>query len=193
MSSGALGPQASTSATSWLPGVHPAVSPAALAELRVTLNEIRAEWRASIDRTWPDESPTGWDEILGEGPPDEHDTTAPPSARVHADRWTTEDRLDYALYAKATAEFLQHKDATPPMVISVQAPWGQGKTSLMRMVQHNLDPDHPDFRRPDWRKSSAVESPSELTLGELRDSLDGKPVHERGHCTFAERPGLRDA
>jgi hypothetical protein len=79
------------------------------------------------------------------------------------------------------------------MVISVQAPWGQGKTSLMHMVQHNLDPDHPDFRRPDWGKSSAVESPSELTLGELRDSLDGKPVHERGHCTFAERPGLRDA
>ena len=149
-------------------GVHPAVPAAALRELRVTLAEIRSAWRASIARTWPDESRTGWDAILRDR------GTAPPSARVHADRWTTEDRLDYALYARAIAEFIRHEDAEPPMVISVQAPWGQGKTSLMRMVQRDLDPGHPDLssqRRKAARRED--EPPSALTYGELHESLDG--------------------
>jgi hypothetical protein len=153
-------------------GVNPRVTPSALAELAVTLPELRREWRASIARTWPDEDPKVWDEILGDG---EILTAAPPSARVHADRWTTEDRLDYALYAKAIAEFIRHPDAEPPMVISVQAPWGQGKTSLMRMVQSDLDPGHPDLHKSQraHRRSEIDEPASKLTFGELRDSLDG--------------------
>jgi hypothetical protein len=96
-------------------GVHPAIAPEALGEVGVTLAEVRAAWRASIAQTWPAESADGWDEILREPGPDEAATTAPPSARVHADRWTVEDRLDYALYAKAIAEFIRHPDAKPPM------------------------------------------------------------------------------
>ncbi len=99
----------------------------------------------------------------------------PPSAHVHADRWTTEDQLDYALYAKAIAEFIRHPDAKPPMVISVQAPWGQGKTSLMRMVQEYLDSAHPDLEaaRAGRPSSSLDEQSSELTFATLRDSLGG--------------------
>jgi hypothetical protein len=156
-------------------GVHPAVSADALTELGVTMPELRAAWRESIARTWPDESKEGWDDILLERVAAERFTTAPPSARVHADLWTTDDRLDYALYAKAIAEFIRHPDAKPPMVISVQAPWGQGKTSLMRMVQRDLDPGHPDLRNAKNASglSSTPEPPSELTFGDLRDSLDG--------------------
>lgn len=149
-------------------GVHPAVPAAALEELGVTLAEIRSAWRASIARTWPDESRTGWDAILRDR------GTSPPSARVHADRWTTEDRLDYALYARAIAEFIRHEDAEPPMVISVQAPWGQGKTSLMRMVQRDLDPGHPDLSSQRHKAARREdEPPSALTYGELHGSLDG--------------------
>jgi KAP family P-loop domain len=156
-------------------GVHPAVPQEALAELGVSLDEVREEWRPSIARKWPDESQEGWDEILLGERSDDGLGTAPPSARVHADTWTTEDRLNYALYAKAIAEFICHEDAKPPMVISVQAPWGQGKTSLMRMVQRHLDPDHPDLRDPKSQngKSGIVEPPSALTFGDLRQSLDG--------------------
>ena len=124
-------------------GVHP-VSVDALGELHVTLSELREHWRASIVGRWPDESSAAWDEILAEPPPADRETRTPPTARVHADRWTTDDRLDYALYAKAIAEFIRYPDAKPPMVISVQAP-GARKTSLMRMVQHDLDPDHLDL------------------------------------------------
>lgn len=156
-------------------GVHPSVSPQALAELRITMAELRAEWRASIARTWPAESAEGWDSILLERRAGATFGQAPPSASVHRDRWTIDDGLDYALYAKAISEFIGHKDAKPPLVISVQAPWGQGKTSLMRMVQSNLDPDHPDLRDlgSNKRKTDLVEPPSQLTFRDLRDSLDG--------------------
>jgi hypothetical protein len=156
-------------------GVHPAVPAEVLDQLGVTLDEIRQEWRASIARTWPRESQEGWDDILIRPLSDDPVAGAPPSARVHADRWTTEDRLDYALYAKAIAEFIRHPDAKPPMVISVQAPWGQGKTSLMRMVQSDLDPDHPDLLepRPDKGPEEMEKPASELTFGDLRRSLDG--------------------
>ena len=32
-----------------------------------------------------------------------------------------------------------HPKTSRPLCISIQAPWGQGKTSLMRMVQEELD------------------------------------------------------
>jgi TIR domain/KAP family P-loop domain len=157
-------------------GVHPAVPDEALGELGVTLDELRAAWRDSIARTWPQEA-AGWEAILARGGEESPAAGAPPTARVHRDRWTVEDRLDYALYAKAIAEFISHRDAKPPMVISVQGPWGQGKTSLMRMIQRNLDPGHPDLVKADGASTPAPhhdEHASELTFGELRDALDGK-------------------
>jgi KAP family P-loop domain/TIR domain len=155
-------------------GVDPAVSADALAELGITLSELREHWRASIRGRWPDESSAAWDEILTEPATADRGAGAPPSARVHPDRWTTDDRLDYALYAKAIEEFIRHRDAKPPMVISVQAPWGQGKTSLMRMVQRYLDPGHPDLRDERHDGSGTLtDPPSELTFGELQDELSG--------------------
>jgi hypothetical protein len=144
-------------------GIHPAVPGGVLTRLGVTLHELVEVWRRSIARSRRDEQ---WDEILAALL-----TGAPPSARVHADQWTVHDRLDYALYAKAIAEFIQHPDATPPMVISVQGPWGQGKTSLMRMVQRHLDPGHPDLKTT---KAVRDEPPTELTFGELESSLAGQ-------------------
>ncbi len=156
-------------------GVHEAVPAEVLDELGLTLTELRSAWRASLRETWPEESAEGWNVVLQDQGPGDVVAAPPPSARVHADRWTVEDRLDYALYAKAIAEFIRHPDAKPPLVISVQGPWGQGKTSLMRMVQRDLDPGHPDLRHVDGRtgRESASAPPSALTFGELRDALDG--------------------
>ena len=43
----------------------------------------------------------------------------------------------------------------PPITISIQAPWGQGKTSLMRMIQKRLEPDSqkPDSDSPKSTKA----------------------------------------
>ena len=153
------------------------------------LPELRANWAAAIRASPLDEEGEDWTAYLAEveregvssGRPA---SSRPPSARVHADRWTVEDRLDYALYAKAIAEFIRHPDATPPMVISVQAPWGQGKTSLMRMVQASLDSDHPDLLGS--KLSSTAGLASELTFETLKDALGGEvPLGE------IEAPSIR--
>jgi hypothetical protein len=59
-------------------------------------------------------------------------------AYLHSDRWTLDDQLNYSLYAEAIAEFIRHGDTKPPLAIGILAPWGQGKTTLMKLIQHQL-------------------------------------------------------
>ncbi|MFZ0064159.1 MAG: P-loop NTPase fold protein [Pyrinomonadaceae bacterium] len=59
-------------------------------------------------------------------------------AFLHSDRWATEDQLDYMPYADAITEFILHPDTKPPLAIGILAPWGQGKTTLMRLIQNQL-------------------------------------------------------
>ena len=47
-------------------GADSAVPSEALQELGVTMEELHGEWRASIRRTWPNESADGWDALLSE-------------------------------------------------------------------------------------------------------------------------------
>jgi hypothetical protein len=92
-----------------------------------------------------------------------------PDARISRDFWTADDALGYAQYADAIAAFIRHQETRPPLTIGVKAPWGAGKTSLMRMVQERLDP--PEDRRS-W-------SPTRLRLSpRARASLvgDGGPL-----------------
>ncbi|MBO3745556.1 hypothetical protein J5X84_05690 [Streptosporangiaceae bacterium NEAU-GS5] len=65
---------------------------------------------------------------------------ARPRARLTADRWTLDDRLGHQVYAEAVAAFIRHPETRPPLTIGITGPWGTGKTSLMRMIQDNLDP-----------------------------------------------------
>lgn len=64
-----------------------------------------------------------------------------PSTHVARDRWTVQDSLGYFPYAYAIYRFLTDKNTASPLAISIQAAWGGGKTSLMRMIQGQLDPD----------------------------------------------------
>ena len=58
-------------------------------------------------------------------------------------------------------KFLVHPDTHSPLSVSVQAPWGGGKTTLMRMLQQRLDPKNPVFSKED----RSVEG--SLTCGEV--------------------------
>lgn len=64
----------------------------------------------------------------------------PVSPNLHSDKWTLDDQLGYSLYAKAMAEFIRHKNTDPPLTIGILAPWGQGKTTLMRMLEDQIQP-----------------------------------------------------
>lgn len=55
-----------------------------------------------------------------------------------SDVWTIDDRLGYESYAQAIAKLILDGKAQAPLTVSIQAPWGQGKTSLMRMIERKL-------------------------------------------------------
>ena len=63
-----------------------------------------------------------------------------PEPKLARDFWTLTDRLGHEPYASAIARFIRHRDTRSPLTIGIAAPWGAGKTSLMRMVQEDLDP-----------------------------------------------------
>ena len=59
---------------------------------------------------------------------------------ISTDLWTTEDTLGYGALAYALARFIDGDETKPPLTIGLQAPWGGGKTSMMRQIQMILDP-----------------------------------------------------
>jgi phosphoesterase family protein/KAP-like P-loop domain-containing protein len=63
-----------------------------------------------------------------------------PESRIATDIWVTQDRLGRDIYVDGIAQFIQHADTRPPLTIGVSAPWGAGKTSLMRMIREKIDP-----------------------------------------------------
>ncbi|MFZ4876231.1 KAP family P-loop NTPase fold protein [Janthinobacterium sp. Mn2066] len=56
------------------------------------------------------------------------------------DRASHLDQLGFKQYAISIAAFLTSSDTHGPISISIQAPWGVGKSSLMRQIQYELDP-----------------------------------------------------
>ncbi|MBI4500552.1 MAG: hypothetical protein HY700_05265, partial [Gemmatimonadetes bacterium] len=97
------------------------------------------------------------------------------SARLHSDLWAREDQLGYALYAKSIAEFIHHRQTAPTLAIAVLAPWGRGKTTLMRLVQQQL------VKKANRAPSSGAETGSprtalrpQATFGDLRSWLKGR-------------------
>jgi hypothetical protein len=66
--------------------------------------------------------------------------SAQPLPRLATDAATVQDRLERRMYVDAIVTFLRHPDTRPPLTIGIHGSWGAGKTSLMRMVQDELDP-----------------------------------------------------
>lgn len=51
----------------------------------------------------------------------------------------TKDRLGILPIANALARFLDNVATVPPLVIAVQAPWGRGKSSLMKLLSQSVE------------------------------------------------------
>lgn len=58
--------------------------------------------------------------------------------QLHNDIWSPVDLLGYKLYAKAITQIILDKDSKPPLTIAVIAPWGNGKTTLMKYIQERI-------------------------------------------------------
>jgi hypothetical protein len=90
--------------------------------------------------------------------------------KLRNDVASDEDRLGYDSYARAITEFLTHTETPAPLSISIQAPWGGGKSSLMKLVRERLDPKvEREKHKP---KIGTRQSLSRLQLGTVIKLLD---------------------
>jgi hypothetical protein len=79
---------------------------------------------------------------------------------ITTDTPTIKDELNATIYASALIHFMLQPETKPPLSISIQAPWGSGKTSLMRMVQYQMDQDENEY-------SEVVQSQHTIRFEEL--------------------------
>ncbi|MFT0172787.1 P-loop NTPase fold protein [Paraburkholderia mimosarum] len=87
---------------------------------------------------------------------------------LHNDVATVQDRLGYDAYAEAIRDFLVDKATPWPLSVSIQAPWGTGKSSLMRQIREQLDPVD------DRTEHAATPSKGRLTLSGVLAFLNQK-------------------
>ena len=122
-------------------GVDPAVSAEALAELRITLSELREHWRASIAGRWPDELGAAWDEILA-APPAEFDlaggVSRTPSTRP---RDPARPRTDLGVREHTStmlATVIADTRTPEPLSIGLFGEWGSGKSYFMGLLREQV-------------------------------------------------------
>lgn len=89
---------------------------------------------------------------------------------LHNDQWAEIDLLDYGLYAKAITEIIREEDkkTRPPLTIAILAPWGQGKTTLMRYVERELNSDRP-------QGAVSIENGKNLTVNNIMSGSKFEP------------------
>lgn len=61
------------------------------------------------------------------------------SSHLLSDQWTVTDTIGNFRYALAISNFITNGETKYPISICIQAPWGGGKTSIMRMVRRIID------------------------------------------------------
>ncbi|MET3709555.1 hypothetical protein ABIC65_000235 [Sphingomonas trueperi] len=88
---------------------------------------------------------------------------------LHNDVASEVDKLGYQTYADAIALFLTDTRTPPPISISIQAPWGAGKSSLMHMIREKLDPR---AKREEFRPKPGDRSIPRLSLGDVLRFID---------------------
>jgi KAP family P-loop domain len=106
----------------------------------------------------------------------------PASAHIASDSWTVDDSLGHREYARALYRFVTDEKTAAPLAVSIQAPWGGGKTSLMRMVQQELDPQALVMIQSARNKSpaSAANLPESVRPGQLKPELGEHSLRIRG-------------
>lgn len=103
------------------------------------------------------------------------------SAHIATDSWTIDDALGHREYARAIYSFITDKKTEAPLAISIQAPWGGGKTSLMRMVQMELDPEATNKLESERqnRRDRHRAVPAKVTPGSLKEEISERAIKIR--------------
>lgn len=94
------------------------------------------------------------------------------------------DRLGYDRYADAIKDFLIDKATEPPLSISIQAPWGAGKSSLMLQIREKIDPSE---EREKYKKIGREGRSERLRLRDVLAFLDQKRKNELSEARNPKR------
>ncbi len=65
---------------------------------------------------------------------------------------TSKDTLGFSPYVEALAAFLTHRDTKPPLTVSIEGPWGSGKSSFMLALREAII----NYRADDGGKPKSV-------------------------------------
>lgn len=84
------------------------------------------------------------------------------------------DWLGYKSYAQIIAQIIKDPESEPPLSIAIIGPWGQGKSSLMRMIQRRVS-----TRKPvdSGGESGKRPSPWQLQAWTNRNNKEKKDTH----------------
>jgi hypothetical protein len=66
------------------------------------------------------------------------DTILKVDIRALSDKPSTIDRLGFKDYADALSKFIKSEKTEKPLTIAIDAAWGMGKTTLMKMIKERL-------------------------------------------------------
>lgn len=81
---------------------------------------------------------------LARVPIQEKEATHPPlplrhlQTRLVSDRYAQEDELQLKPFADAIVQIIRRKESPPPLNLAIIAPWGHGKTTLMRFIEEQF-------------------------------------------------------
>jgi len=73
-------------------------------------------------------------------PGHEAETEIEVTGRALADTYSKKDLLGYQDYVEALQDFIESSRTAKPITIGIDAPWGGGKTTIMRMLERKLGP-----------------------------------------------------
>ncbi len=94
----------------------------------------------------PPESPP----VTSEAPEPDKARRLDIAMRALADSPSKTDLLHFGDYARALADFIKSEKTDKPLTIGIDASWGVGKTTLMRLIKEELHPD--DEKQAWWTK-----------------------------------------
>ena len=90
-----------------------------------------------------------------------------------SDRWTLEDRLNFKVYVRVLKNVILYGDT--PLTVGVFGPWGSGKTSLLRMLQHDIEEE---YKKDEEKADYEIKSGKTNLIHKLRSVLNRKIGNE---------------
>jgi predicted KAP-like P-loop ATPase len=105
---------------------------------------------------------------------DPQEATAP--SPILPDSWTTDNWLDFQPLRDTLVQIVEDRNQATPLTIGIFGKWGEGKTSLMRMVQAQIAPGKARAVWFDAWRYAREDAPWRALLFQVLDELRPPPI-----------------